>query len=107
MERLIAEYVADGTMILLPYEPTVALCADEGLDLLLSNTFIMCKVGAEKGRAVTDYKQTLLNALLKKVLLSDINGPIVYPTHHDLCRMLLAVKAAYPLEAVVLAKEDF
>jgi hypothetical protein len=56
---------------------------------------------------VTDYKRSLLNALLKKVLLSDINGPIVYPTHHDLCRTLFAVKAAHPLEAIVLAKEDF
>lgn len=107
MERLIAEYVENGSMILLPYAVALVLCAEENLELHLSPTFIVRKVGAEKGRAVTDYTRALLNALFKKPLLSDLYGPIVYPTHPVLCRTLLAVKAAYPSEVIVLAKEDF
>lgn len=107
MERLVAEYFESGSMILLPYELAMVLCAEDGLDLHLSPTFIVRKVGADKGRAVTDYTRALLNALFKKSLLSDQYGPIVYPTHPVLCRTLLAVKAAYPAERIVLAKEDF
>ena len=89
-----------------PHELAKVLCL-ASLDLHISPTFIVRKVGADKGRAVTDYTRARLNALFKKALLGDLYGPIVYPTHPILCRTLMAVKAAYPNEVVVRAKEDF
>ena len=112
MERLMRDEHDKGLLVILPRAQVANLCAQEGMHLLISPTFIQGKVDedeakAEKGRKCDDYTASGLNTDLKAAIFRETYGVYDDPDETVLCRLFLRAKTIFPGRRISMLTSDY
>ena len=112
MERLMRDEHDKGLLVVLPRLQVAALCAQEGMILRTSPTFIQGKVDedeekAEKGRKCDDYTASGLNTDLKAAIFRETYGAYDDPNEVVLCRLFLRAKTIFPGKRIHMLTSDY
>ena len=107
IEYLQQKDFAAGLSIILPLSDAHELFHAAALPLNGTPNDIVAATDKPMGRLVVDSSRSGINAPDKKEKLTDLYGPIVYPTHVHWCELFAAVRELFPGEPLEMFKADF
>ena len=96
-----------GLSIVLPHDVALRLFQQAGPPLNATPTDIVAATDKPEGRLVVSVTLSRLNHPDKRVQLTDLHGPILYPRHSDWCKLFALVVKVFPGKQLWMFKADY